>query len=430
MAGKRVRRPRRVGVLRRNRNFRRLFIADTTSNIGSEVSYLALSLLAVLTLKVTPFQLGLLQACSTLAFLVIGLPAGAWVDRLPKRPMMLATDFARFLLFASIPLAAALDLLTFAQLLLVVGLAGVATVLFDIAHYAYLPAVVDKPDLTEANGRFAATHTVAQVAGPGVSGLLVKAIGAPLAVLVDALSYLLSFGYVRRVTSPEPERAAPEQRSLVREVREGMGFLLGTPTLRRIAMSTAGFNFAGSIEMSVTVLFLARTVGLGPGLIGVLFSLSGVGGVIGALVAHRVVNRVGLAACIGRLPLVTAPFSLLVPLTHNDWRLVLFCVGFGVLGFGIAIFNVAQNTYRQAAVPPMLLGRVSASLRFISWGSMPLGGLVGGALADAIGIRTTLWVACLGFVLVVLMLLRIRAADIAEAFSQPSPAEELPSPSP
>ena len=423
-------RVRRVGVLRRNTNFRRLFIADAVSNIGTEVSFLAIALLAVLTLDASPLALGVLQASSSLAFLLIGLPAGAWVDRLPKRPMMMATDLSRFALFVTIPIAAALDVLTLTQLIVVVGLSGAATVLFDVAHYAYLPAVVDKADLTDANGRFAATHTVAQVAGPGVSGTIVRAFGAPVAVLGDALTYLVSFLYVLRIDSPEPERAAPEERNLLREVREGLGFLLGTPTLRRIAGSTAGFNFAGSIEMTVTVLFLARTLGLHAGVIGLLFTITGIGGVVGALVARRVVERMGIAFGIRVLPLFTAPFCLLIPLAQNDWRLSLFCLGFAALGFGVAIFNVSQNSYRQAAVPAPLLGRVSASLRFISWGSMPIGGLVGGALADAIGIRNTLWVACIGFVLVVLLLLRISAADIEAAFDVTEVAAAPPIPSP
>ena len=410
-------RVKRIGVLRRNANFRRLFIADTVSNIGTEVSFLAIALLAVLTLDASPFELGILQASSSLAFLLIGLPAGAWVDRLPKRPMLLVTDLTRFLLFLTIPIAAALDVLTLTQLIVVVGLAGVATVLFDVAHYAYLPAVVERADLTDANGRFAATHTVAQVAGPGISGTVVRVFGAPVAVLADALSYLASFAYVLRIDSPEPERSAPADRNLLREVKEGLGFLLGTPTLRRIAGSTAGFNFAAAIEMTVTVLFLARTLGLHAGVIGLLFTLTGIGGVVGALVARRVVERRGIAFGIRTLPLITAPFCLLIPLAQADWRISLFCLGFGALGFGIAIFNVSQNSYRQAAVPAPLLGRVSASLRFISWGTMPVGGLVGGALADAIGVRNTLWVACIGFVLVVLLLRRISAADIESAFA-------------
>jgi MFS family permease len=425
-----VKQGRGPGVLRRNADFRRLFLADTISNIGTEVSYLAISLLAVITLQASPFQLGVLQACSTLAFLLVGLPAGAWVDRLAKRPMMLATDFSRFVLYGSIPLAAAFDMLTLTQLFVVVALAGVATVLFDIAHYAYLPAVVERPDLTEANGRFAATHTVAQVAGPGVSGLVVRLVGAPVAVLVDAISYLLSFGYVLKMSSPEPERTASEQRHLVAEIKEGLSFLVATPTLRRIALCTAAFNFVGSVEQAITVIFQVRTLGLGAGVIGLLFSISGIGGVVGALTAHRFVNRFGLAAGIRLVPMVCAPFTLLIPLTQNDWRLAFFCIGFGMLGFSIAIFNVSQNSYRQAAVPPVLLGRVSASLRFLTWGSMPVGALIGGALAGVIGIRPTLWATCVGFVLVVLLLLRIDPDDVEAALRPQEDAEGSPSPSP
>lgn len=412
---------REPGVLRRNADFRQLFLADAVSNIGTEISYLALTLLAVVTLHATPLEVGALQASGTLAFLLIGLPAGAWVDRLAKKPMLLRSDLVRAVLFGSIPLAAALDVLTLPHLMVVALLAGVATVLFDIAHYAYLPAVVAKADLTEANGLFAATHSVAHVTGPGVSGILVKVLGAPVAVLVDALTYLTSFVFVRGITAAEPPRSDEATRHLRREVTEGMHFLLATPTLRKIALSTAGFNFMGSMESAVTVLFLARTVGVDAGVIGLLFTTSGVGGVVGALLASRITRRLGMAFGLRILPLLTAPLTLLIPLTERGWRLALFCVGFGALSFGVAVFNVAQNSYRQAVVPPPLLGRVSASLRFISWGSMPIAALLGGALAGAIGTRSTLWIACSGFVLVVLLLLRVSAAEVDAAFS---PAED------
>jgi len=339
--------------------------------------------------------------------------------------MLLRTDLLRFALFGSIPLAAAFDLLTLPHLMVVALLAGVATVLFDIAHYAYLPAIVAKPDLTAANGLFAATHSVAHVTGPGISGLVVKLLGAPVAVLVDALTYLVSFLFVRRIAAPEPARTDAEDRQLRREIGEGLRFLLATPTLRRIATSTAGFNFMGAMESAVTVLFLARTVGIDAGVIGLLFTISGVGGVVGALLAGRITRRFGMAFGLRILPLFTTPLTLLIPLTDRGWQLGLFCVGFGALSFGIAVFNVAQNSYRQAVVPAHLLGRVSASLRFISWGSMPIAALIGGALAGTIGTRNTLWIACSGFVLVVLLLLRVSAAEVEAAFS-PAEAEPVP----
>lgn len=417
-----------MGVLRQNADFRLLFTADAISNIGSEISYLALTLLAVLTLHATPLEVGALQAASTLAFLLVGLPAGAWVDRLAKRPMLLRTDLLRFGLFGSIPLAAAFNALTLPHLMVVALLAGVATVLFDIAHYAYLPAIVAKPDLTAANGLFAATHSVAHVTGPGLSGLVVKVLGAPLAVLVDALTYVASYALVRGIDSPEPARTTTRERHLRGEISEGLHFLLDTPTLRRIALSTAGFNFMGAMESAVTVLFLARTLRLDAGTIGLLFSLAGIGGVAGSLLAGRIASRLGISFGIRVLPLFTAPLSLLVPLTGHGWRLALFCIGFGALGFGVAVFNVAQNSYRQAVVPPQLLGRVSASLRFITWGSMPIAALIGGALAEAIGPRNTLWIAFLGIVLVVLLLLRVSTAEVEAAFSPAAPAPEPPSP--
>ena len=419
---------REPSLLRRNSNFRLLFNADAVSNIGTEISYLALTLLAVVTLHATPLEVGALQASSTLAFLVVGLPAGAWVDRLAKRPMLLRTDLLRFALFGSIPLAAAFDALTLPHLMVVALLAGVATVLFDIAHYAYLPAIVAKPDLTAANGLFAATHSVAHVTGPGISGLVVKLLGAPVAVLVDALTYLTSFFFVRGIEAPEPPRSSADERHLRREIAEGLRFLLATTTLRRIAASTAGFNFMGAMESAVTVLFLARTVGVDAGVIGLLFTVAGLGGVVGALLAPRITQRLGMAFGIRVLPLIATPLTLLIPLTDRGWRLALFCVGFGALSFGVAVFNVAQNSYRQAVVPAELLGRVSASLRFISWGSMPVAALVGGALAGAIGTRNTLWIACSGYVLVVLLLLRVSTEEVEAAFSPAEVAPEPPSP--
>jgi len=383
---------------RLGRDFALLWGGETVSQVGSQVSMLALPLVAVTTLHATVFELGLLSASSTLAFLLVGLPAGAWVDRVPRRPVLIAADVGRALAFGSIPLAAAFGSLTLVQLYVVSLVGGALTVFFDVAYQSFLPALVGRDELVRANARLQTSDSGAQVAGPSLAGWLVQLIGGPYAVAVDAASFVASVAAVSVITTEEParERSERPRGALRREVGEGLGFVIGHPILRAIAATTSTANFFGSAGAALQVVFLVREVHLRSGEIGLLFAAGSAGGIVGALGASALAGRFGSARAIIGAIVVSGTGTFLFPLTRPGAAVALFGAGSFVFAFGVVVYNVNQVSFRQALCPPELLGRMNATMRFIVWGTMPIGGLVGGLLAAHIGIRTTLWLTAAG----------------------------------
>jgi MFS family permease len=390
---------RRRGGLAWHRDFRLLWAGDTISQFGSQVSVLVLPLVAVLYLHATTFEVGVLSAMESVAFLLIGLPAGAWCDRVRRRPVMIAGDLVRCALLASIPIAAALGNLTLSQLFAVALLHGIATVFFDIAYQSYLPALVTRRDLMEGNAKLQASQSVAQVAGPTLGGVLVEVFTSPFALVADAVSFLGSALCVAVIRRPEPAPERPVHGHFVEEIGEGLSFVLRHPILRMIAGTTGTSNLFSSAFGAVVVVFLVRTVHLSAGVIGLLMSAGSIGGVLGALTASAIARRIGQARTIWLSILTTAPFGLLIPLTGPGGRLAFYASGLLAVSFGIVVYNVAQVSFRQALCPPRLLGRMNATMRFLVWGTMPFGALLGGALGTWIGLRPTLWISQIGEVL-------------------------------
>lgn len=378
-----------------HRDFRRLWIGDAISQVGTQVSMLALPLVAVKTLHASAFEVGALTACETAAFLLVGLPAGAWCDRVRRRPVLILGDVGRALALGSVPLAALLHRLTIGQLFAVALITGVLTVFFDVAYQSYLPELVSREELVDGNGKLEATRATSQVVGPSLGGLLVQAFTAPYAVLADAISYVWSASWVTAIRAREPAPVPPPQRHLGKEIGEGLRFVLGNPILRKIAGCTGTANLFGAANTAVLVVFLVRTVHLSAGGIGLLFSIGSVGGLLGALTSGWFAKRVGQARAIWLGALLFAPFDLLEPMTHHDWRLSLAATTLFFGSAGAVIYNVAQVSFRQALCPRPLLGRMNATMRFLVWGTMPLGGLLGGWLATAFGLRNALWI-CAG----------------------------------
>ena len=386
----------RRGSLFFHADFRRLWAGDTASQLGTTVGYTAIPLLAAVTLAATPFEMGLLTAAQTLAFLLIGLPAGVWVDRLRRRRVMLAADFTRFALLLSVPLAWWAGVLTLAQLLVVVLFVGVATVFFDVAYQSYLPSLVGRERLLEGNAKLQAVQSVAGIAGPSGAGVLIQLVTAANTVLVTAVGYLASALCLLRIRAVEPEPERTGHARLLPQIAEGLRFVFSDKPLRASVACTATANLFNGAFTAVEVLFLTRTVGLPPAAVGVLLAAGGTGGIVGALVAGTLFRRIGHARAIWLVPLLTWPAHLLVPLAAPGWRLGLAATGLVVCGFGIIVYNVASVSYRQAICPDRLLGRMNASARFVVWGTIPLGGLLGGALGEGLGLRGAMWVAVAG----------------------------------
>ncbi|HET6859626.1 MAG TPA: MFS transporter [Streptomyces sp.] len=393
------------GGLLRLPDFRLLLAGAAAGQVGAQVTLVALPLVAVLELHAPAFQVGLLTAAETAAFLLIGLPAGAWVDRMRKRSLMIRADLVRALAMASVPIAAVAGALTMVQLYVVALVTGVATVFFDVAHQSYLPQLLPRERLVEGNGALETVRSSAQVAGPGLGGGLVQLVGAQLAIVADAIGYALSALFLMAIRQPEAKPEPVPGASLRKDVAEGLRFVLGHPLLRVIAGATSLGNFFSAMLLATQTVFLVRVLGLEPAAVGLMLAASAVGGLTGALCAGKLAARFGQARLIWLSSLVSGPFALLWPLSGRGAAAALFAVASGAVFFGAVVYNVAQVSFRQTLCPPRLLGRMNATLRFLMWGTLPLGAIAGGAVAEAFGARTALWICAAGFLLVPLPLL-------------------------
>jgi MFS family permease len=389
----------------RHPDFRGLWAAETVSQVGTQITQLAMPVLAVTLLAATPLQMGVLTALETAAFLVVGLPAGAWVDRWPRRRVLVVTDLVRALTLASLPAAWALGTLGLPQLFAVAAVAGTATVFFDVACQSYLPVLVDGDQLVDGNGKLEGSRAVAQVAGPGLAGLLLRALSAPVLLAADAVSFLLSAWLIGRIrhAEPVPERVA--RRPLRAEIGEGLRFVAGHPLLRRIVGCTATSNLFSSMTQTLLVLYAVRELGLAAGTVGFVLSAGAVGGLVGAVTAAGFARRVGEGRAIPLSALLFLPFAALTPLASLGAPVVLLVAGSAGLSWAIVVYNVTQVSFRQRLCPPVLLGRMNATVRFVVFGTMPLGALLGGTLGTALGVLPTLWTAVAGEALAALWVL-------------------------
>jgi MFS family permease len=376
------------------------------SEMGSAVTQLALPLTAVVVLRASTFQVGLLTSAATAAFALIALPAGAIVDRLDKRRLMIWCDAARMLIIGSVPLAAALGVLAMWQLYTVAITAGVCTVFFDVCYQSYLPVLVPKEHLVDGNGKLGATQSLAQVAGPGLGGGLVGLVGAARAMAADAVSYAVSVAALLAIrpadaplaSSQEPGYTGqePAPRGLRGEIAEGLSFVFRHPILRKIAACTGTANLFGGMAIALEIVFLVRVLHVRPAGTGLLIAVASLGGVAGGVGSGRLARRIGSARIIWFSLLVLGLPELLVPLAEPGWRVAAFAVGMAALSFSAVVYNVAQVSYRQAICPPKLLGRMNAAIRWVVWGTIPLGGLLGGAFGATFGVRATMWIAFAG----------------------------------
>ncbi len=390
------------GRLWRHRDFMLLWGGQTVSEMGSAVTNLALPLTAVAVLKATTFQVGLLTAAATVAFALIALPAGALVDRRAKRGIMIACDAARLVIIGSVPVAWYAGVLTMGQLYAVAVTAGVCTVFFDVSYQSYLPVLLSQEHLMDGNGKLGTTQSFAQLAGPGLGGGLVGAFGAAGAMSADAVSYAVSVASLLAIRHREPRGqpaggdAGLSRPGLRAEIAEGLRYVVGHPILRKIVACTGTSNLFSSMATAVEIIFLVRVLHVRPAYTGLLFAIAAVGGVAGGVLSGRLARRIGSARVIWFSILVFGLPQILPALAEPGWRLALFPIGFAATFFSAVVYNVAQVSYRQAVTPPRLMGRMNAATRWIVWGTLPLGAVIGGALGTAIGIRPTLWIGLAG----------------------------------
>ncbi|MEU0009351.1 MFS transporter [Streptomyces sp. NPDC006314] len=387
-------------------NFRLLLIGETTSKLGTSVTSVLLPLVAVTTLRASPFMMGLLTAAPWLPWLIIGLPAGAWVDRLAPRRVMLVCNAVSAVAFASVPAAWWLGALTIWQVLGVALLSGAASVFFSTAYSAYLPSLVATADLMDRNAKLQAGEQAARVAGPGLGGLTAQLLGSVPGLLLDAASFVVSSLCLTAIRSGGARPVRGPRRRLSREISDGLRFVVGDPCVRAVTVFGAAVNLAMAGLQAVQVVFLVRTVEVGSGTLGWLVSCGGLGGVLGGLLAGRIARRLGTARALLTIQLAASPFGLLTALAGPGPRLAYFVLGSVVMLAGVVACNVIIVSFRQAHCPPELLGRVTATTLFLNYSTIPVGALLGGALASllgprpAMGMATAALVAAGGFLLV------------------------------
>jgi MFS family permease len=405
------------GLLWRDRDFRLVTAGQAVTQLGTEVTAIAFPLTAVILLNATPFQLGVLVAVQNGAFLIIGLPAGVWLDRRRRRPVLIGTDVVRAAALTTIIAAAALHRLTFGLLLGAAAVMGLMRVVFEIGYQTYLPSIVHRRDLVQGNSTVEAIRASGQIVGPGVGGWLVQLVGAANALFADAISFLVSAFCLWRVRTAEEVPARTGHESLLRQARAGIGFVWADPVLRGIAATSATSNLLFTAANALNILFLVHTVGISPGVAGVIFSIGSAAALLAAAVTTRLARWLGSARVIWLPVALTSPFNLFIVLAHDDWRIVFFVLGITVGGGGQLIYAITQLSYRQAVVPPAILGRVNATVRFLVMGALPIGGLLGGGLGTLIGVRATLLVIATGLavapIFVVLSPLR-RVREVTE----------------
>jgi len=395
--------PRRRS-LARHADFRRLWTGDALGQLGAELTGFAIPVFAVQTLHATEWEMGVLGAAEFAAFLAIGLPAGAWVDRMRKRHVLIVTDLVRAGVLAAVVVAALLGAASVPLLVAAALVIGVCRLFFDVAHQSYVPGLVGLEHVVEGNSKLQSTASIAQATGPALGGVALRVITAPVLLAVTVVTYVLSATWVWRIRKPEPKPDPATRRGLWVEVREGLEFVLRERFLRRIVACTSISNFAGNIGFAVFTIYVLRTLGLTEAVLGLIVSAGAVGGILGALVAEPVTRFVGEGRIIPVTALLFAPAYAALPLAGMLAAppAVVLVAGMAVSTFIIVVYNIAQVSFRQRVCPPPLLGRMNASVRFIVWGVVPLGSLLGGWLGTQLGVVPTLWVAVGGSVLAAL----------------------------
>ena len=370
-----------------------LWAGQTAAQVGFQVGALATSAIAITVLHASETQIGVLSGLQTLAFLIVGLPAGAWVDGWRKRHVMIAANLARIAALVSIPTAYAFFSLTIAHLMVVAALLGLSTVFFDVAYQSYVPMIASKRYIGAANGRLEASYQVGRAGGPGLGGWLLGVLAPPLAYLLTASTYVCSTWAIWRIRTPEP-RPAHSDASLRSQIVEGLSFVRGQRLLFPLFSCIACAAFAGAGIQGLLPILVLRTLGMSATQLGLLLSAGALGGILGALTRSAWITRLGIGRCIvitnivGVSALLAQPASVHVPVAAA-W--VIACSGV-VSSYFITIYNVTQMSLRQEICPPDMLGRMNAIFRFAVWGVMPLGSFVAGIIASWVGVEATMYI--------------------------------------
>lgn len=380
--------------------FRKLLIGQAVSQFGSRISREGVPLTAVLVLGATPSQMGLLSGSSAAAILLFGLFAGAVADRLRRRPVLIAADVLRALVLFTIPFAALTGTLSRLHLCLAAAASGILTTLFDVSYQAYVPLLVPQDRLIEANSGLALSESIAEVAGPGLTGVLVQLITAPIAIALDAFSFLWSAASLALIRAPEPAPARPEDQHIFAEILEGLAACRNHPILLALALRTGTAAFFMGAFSCLYMVYAIRELHLSPGLLGILISIGGCAALAGSLVAQPLSDRIGVGPSLIASSFLAATGGLLLPLAHGSVAACAAFVGAAQL-FDVCwpVYMVNERSLRQTITLPALQGRVNSALHLLFQGVLPVGAFLAGLLADRIGMRATLLIGSTGAML-------------------------------
>jgi MFS family permease len=391
-----VRRPR--GGLWSHPDFLKLWTGQSISELGSQVSQLAIPWLAAVGLHASPIEFSLLGVLGFLPFILFALPAGVWVDRLRRRQILIVGDSARAVLLMLIPALWFAGVLQIWHLLVLEFLIGIFTVFFDVAYQSYLPALIEREHLVDGNSKLQVTVGIAQVGGPSLAGGLIAAITAPYAILVDSMSFVISSVFMIRMRHREnlPRQDTSEPRPRMwPQVKEGLAWVVGHRNLRAIAACTGTSNFCSSLMFAIVILYMVRVLHLSAFEAGAVFAVGSAGSIVGALFANRLGLKLGLGTAIVLMAVIFSFGGLAFPLAPKSFPLPALMAGQLLFGFSAIAYNILQVSYRQAITPERLQGRMNAAMRWIVWGTIPLGTLAGGAIAQVTSLHTALWVGAL-----------------------------------
>ena len=398
--------PPKLPGLWRHDDFMRLWVGQTISAFGSMVGGVAMSFTAILVLRATPFQLGTLAAARLVPGLLSSLFAGAWVDRISRRPILIAADIGRAAALVSIPITAYFGILYIGQLYVVAFLVSILTIFFDVAYQSYLPSLVEKQELIEGNSKLTATSAISEFCGFGIGGWLVQIFTAPIAILIDSVSFIASAISVNLISSSESEQKADEHRNMRAEIMDGLREVVNSPILRAMALANLSFSFFLGTNGPLVVLYMSKGLGFNPGLLGMIFALGGVSSFFGAVFATRVTGRIGAGKAMIFGMLGFGISMLFIPLAQGATVVsVILLIAQQLTGDGAyTVYEITQVSLRQEISPARLLGRVNASMKFIGLGAMLAGSILGGVLGERIGVRATLAASAIGALLSVLWL--------------------------
>ncbi len=418
---------RQITGLWQNPDFIKLWVGQAISAFGSHITWQALPLTAMLLLAASPTELGFLAAAGTAPVLVFGLVAGVWVDRLPRRPIMIAADLGRTVLLGSIPLAAIFGTLTLLQLFVVASLTGLLTVFFDIADQSYLPSLVEHEHIMEGNSKISASRSLAEITGQPVGGLLVQLITAPFAIAVDAVSFLVSALCISLIRKPETRPEAPEQtQPILREAFEGLRVVFNDPILRVLAFCDIQRTFFGNFIGTLYIIFIIRELQMPIWVSGVLVGVGGISSLAGSVVAQRLTRRFGVGKILIWSAIITSAITFVIPLAGGPFWLAFTILVISQAGDAVGtVFFINQTSLRQSVTAEHQLGRVNASIYFLAGVAGLLGAIASGVLGDLIGIRTTLLVAVTGYLLAVFWLIFSPVRKLEQLPERPRPVEQV-----